>query len=114
MRMVKVDRTETEKRTLESVKNKRGYILPYHELFWCISPDLLAKYDAFYEHLTLRTNHLDNKTKELVWLGILISALEEAGTLHIKRARTAGVTDDEIRDVIKMTQIAKGFDALLL
>lgn len=98
---------------LESVKKKRGYVLPYHELFWCMDPDLLAKYDAFYEQLTLRTNHLDNKTKELVWLGILISVFEEAGTIHLRRAREAGVTDDEIQDVIKLTQIGRGFEVIL-
>ena len=98
---------------LKSVRKKRGYVLPYHELFWFINADLLAKYDAFYEELTLKTNHLDNKTKELVWLGILMSVFEEAGTIHLRRAREAGVTDEEIRDVIKLTQIGRGFEVVL-
>jgi len=111
--MVKSKSLVRDVRILESVKKKRGYVLPYHELFWCIDPKLLAKYDAFYEHLTLMTNHLDARTKELVWIGILICASEEAGTLHLKRAREAGVTDEEIRDVISIAYLARGFDTLI-
>lgn len=98
---------------LKEVEEKRGYLLPYHELFWCLDPVLLERYDQFYENLTLKTRFLDNKTKELVWLGILISVFEEAGTIHLKRARDAGVTDGEISDVIVLSQVAKGFEVLL-
>lgn len=111
--MVKKNVRDRDKSILESVRKKRGYVLPYHELFWFIDADLLAKYDAFYEQLTLKANHLDNKTKELVWLAILISVFEEAGTIHVRRAREAGVTDEEIRDVIKLTQIGRGFEVVL-
>ena len=104
-----VDRTEI----LAGVKKKRGYLLPYHELFACVDPELLDRYDRFYDCLTLHTKHLDNKTKELVWIGILLSASEEAGTIHVERGRKAGITDDEIADVIMLTQVAKGFDVLL-
>ncbi|MBW1695356.1 MAG: carboxymuconolactone decarboxylase family protein [Deltaproteobacteria bacterium] len=97
---------------LKRVKDKRGYLLPYHELFLCVDPGLLEAYDRFYENLTLRENHLDPKTKELVWLGILMGVLEEAGTIHLKRAREAGITDDDISAIVKLTQIAKGFDVL--
>jgi len=97
---------------LEKVKEKRGYLLPYHELFFRIDPDLLEAYDRFYDRLTLRKNHLDLKTRELVWLGILMGVLEEAGTIHFKRARQAGVTDDDISAVVKLTQVARGFDVL--
>jgi len=97
---------------LTKVKEKRGYLLPYHELFLCVDPDLLEAYDRFYDRLTLRKNHLDLKTKELVWLGILMGVLEEAGTIHFKRARQAGVTDDDISAIVKLTQVARGFDVL--
>ena len=35
-----------------------------------------------------------------------------AGTIHLERGRKAGITDDEIIDVIMLTQVAKGFDVL--
>lgn len=97
---------------LTKVKEKRGYLLPYHALFLCVDPGLLEAYDRFYDRLTLRKNHLDRKTKELVWLGILMGVLEEAGTIHLKRAGEAGVTDADISDIVKLTQIARGFDVL--
>jgi alkylhydroperoxidase/carboxymuconolactone decarboxylase family protein YurZ len=95
------------------VKEKRGYLLPFHELFLCIDPVLLETYDQFYENLTLKNRHLDNKTKELVWIGILMSVFEEAGSIHLKRGRDAGITDDEISDIVMITQVAKGFEVLL-
>ena len=97
---------------LKKVKEKRGYLLPYHELFGCMDPLLLEKYDEFYTEVTLKTKVLDNKTKEFVWIGILACASEEAGTIHLKRARDAGITDDEISDVIILTQVALGFNVL--
>lgn len=97
---------------LEKVKAKRGYTLPFHELFCCVDPVLLEKYDAFYENLTLGRRHLDDKTKELVWLGILIAVSEEAGIIHLERGRKAGITDEEISDVVMLAQVAKGFEAL--
>jgi len=107
------EKKKTNKDILARVKKKRGYLLPYHELFFCVDPDLLETYDRFYENLTLKTKHLDNKTKELVWLGILMSVFEEAGTIHLKRGREAGITDAEISDIVMVTQVAKGFDVLL-
>lgn len=97
---------------LRKVKEKRGYLLPYHEVFCSVAPALLEKYDEFYEELTLKTKHLDKKTKELVWLGILISVFEEDGVIHLKRGMEAGITDDEISDVMVLTQVAIGFKAL--
>lgn len=98
---------------LREVEEKRGYLLPYHELFWCLDPSLLQAFDQFYENLTLKTRFLDGKTKELVWLGILMSVCAETGWVHLKRLRTAGATDDEISDTMLLSQIAKGFDVLL-
>jgi alkylhydroperoxidase/carboxymuconolactone decarboxylase family protein YurZ len=78
-----------------------------------MDPVLLEKYDDFYTEVTLKSKVLDNKTKELVWIGILACASEEAGTIHLKRGREAGITDEEIAEVITITQVAEGFDVLL-
>jgi alkylhydroperoxidase/carboxymuconolactone decarboxylase family protein YurZ len=108
-----MEKKKTAMDVLKKVKGKRGYLLPYHELFACIDPILLEKYDDFYTELTLKNKVLDNKTKELAWIGILAAASEEAGTIHLKKGRDAGITDEEISDVITLTQIAKGFDVLM-
>jgi alkylhydroperoxidase/carboxymuconolactone decarboxylase family protein YurZ len=105
--------SDTAKDVLKRVKEKRGYLLPYHEFFACMDPVLLEKYDEFYTEVTLKSKVLDNKTKELVWIGILACASEEAGTIHLKRGRKAGISDEEISNVIMITQVAKGFDVLL-
>jgi alkylhydroperoxidase/carboxymuconolactone decarboxylase family protein YurZ len=104
--------SDSDYRLINKVKEKRGYILPYHELFFCVDPKLLDTYDQFYENVTLVARHLDDKTKELVWFGILIGVQEKAGTLHIKRGKKAGITDREFSEVLTLCQIAMGLDAV--
>lgn len=102
-----------ETRLLKSVIKKRGYLLPYHELFLDISSELLESYDTFYENITLKERHLDSKTKELVWAGILMSVNEKAGTLHLKRGKAAGITDQEFTEVMTLVQLATGFECFI-
>ena len=45
-------------------------------------------------------------------MGILISVFEEAGTIHLKRGSEAGINDDEISDLVVLTQVARGFEVL--
>ena len=106
---------DLDKRSLELIRQveaKRGYLLPYHELFLLVDPALLEAYDRLYENLTLKTRHLDQRTKEIVWLGILISVQEEAGTLHLERAREAGLRQEEIGRIIALSQVAMGVEAV--
>ena len=62
--------------------------------------------------LTLKRRYLDNLTKEIVWLGILIAVEEKAGRIHLQRAREAGITSRELRDLLTFTQLARGFNTV--
>src|SRR5690625_3452327 len=104
---------ESVKYLLGDIKKKRGYTLPYHEHYSILDLNLLENYDRFYENLTLKTRYLDDRAKELVWLGILISVYEKEGTIHVKRAKDAGVTKSEIHDLIILTQLASGINSIL-
>ena len=103
---------KSDLQVIKKVKEKRGYILPYHELFFFVDPGLLDAYDHFYENLTLVSRHLDNKTKELIWFAILIGVQEKAGTLHIKRGIKAGIGDREFSEVLALCQVAMGIEAI--
>jgi alkylhydroperoxidase/carboxymuconolactone decarboxylase family protein YurZ len=107
-----MDIGEQGNRELKEVLAKRGYLLPYHELLWLLSPELLKSYDRFYELLTLKRRHLDNGTKETVWLGILMAVEERAGRIHLNRARKAGLARAEFGDMLHLVQLARGFGAV--
>lgn len=93
---------------LKMVRDKRGYTLPYHELFAGMNPDLLLKYDAFYDALTLHQNTLAPMEKELVWIAILAIADEEAGSIHLVRAKKAGVPLEKIKESLTIAQTVRG------
>ena len=95
---------------IERVKAKRGYLLSHHELLAAADPDMLDIYDRLYEHLTLKPKYLDNRRKELVWMGILSAVFETAGgPIHIARAREADVSEAEMAECFNLAQISRGF-----
>lgn len=101
------------KDVLKELKDKRGYLHTHHEFFGYSDPPMLEKYDQLYEHLALKKNFLDNYTKEMLFLGILAVTLKEVGgPTHIRRAREAGISADEMAEVFFLAQIARGVDVL--
>ena len=60
------DETENDLiKNLETIKAKRGYLLPHHGLLQVSEPDLLSAYDTFYEVMTLRARNLSELSKEI-------------------------------------------------
>lgn len=84
------------RRVLEAVRRKRGYTLPYHRMLAVAAPELLERYDAFYEALTLAPRVLTPLQRETVWASILAAAREVHGFIHMERALAAGL-DEEAR-----------------
>ncbi|MEZ5653103.1 MAG: carboxymuconolactone decarboxylase family protein [Burkholderiaceae bacterium] len=84
---------DAEHAVLEAVRAKRGYTLPYHRMFAAGSADLLERYDAFYEALTLAPRVLTPLERETVWASILAAAREVHGFIHMERARRAGLDE---------------------
>lgn len=103
------DNDENVRQALAIVERKRGYVLSYHQLFAGLDTELLLKYDAFYEALTLQERYLTPRQKEIVWIAILAIADEEAGSLHLDRAAKAGVTTEEIAASITIANMIRGF-----
>lgn len=102
------DNQDRRDEVLQMVNRKRGYTLPYHELFAGMNPELLMRYDSFYDALTLQQNTLSDREKELVWIAILAIADEEAGSIHLKRAEKAGVALDETVESLTIAQMVRG------
>lgn len=96
---------------LEVLKAKRGYLLPYHRMLAAHAPELLARYDAFYEKLTLDSNLLTPRWKEFVWIAILAAAREGVGSLHLDRAKLAGLTREEMETAVALSALSEAFPA---
>lgn len=97
---------------LAEVRAKRGYLLPHHGLLAVTDPALLGAYDEMYTALTLATRVLDARTRELVWVGILVTVREVHGTQHLDRAAKAGATGAEVEAAIRLAALAAGAPAL--
>jgi AhpD family alkylhydroperoxidase len=70
-----------------------------------------------YEQLsqgTLTEGPLDRKTAELVKIGLAIGArLEGAVHSHVRRAREAGASPDEIRHAVRLALTTIGFPSMM-
>jgi alkylhydroperoxidase/carboxymuconolactone decarboxylase family protein YurZ len=96
-------------RILAEVEGKRGYLLPYHRMFAASAPELLQRYDAFYESLTLLPRILTPAERETVWAGLLAAAREVHGFIHMKRAIKAGLTQGDIVRAVAIAAVTDGF-----
>lgn len=97
---------------LEAVESKRGYTLPYHRLFAAHCPALLTRYDAFYESLTLDARELSPYERETVWASLLAAVQEVHGSIHLKRAREAGLSDADLARCVGLAALTRGFSTL--
>jgi alkylhydroperoxidase/carboxymuconolactone decarboxylase family protein YurZ len=96
---------------LQSVRAKRGYLLPHHGLMAVSTPGLLQAYDQLYTAIALTPRRLSRHDHEFVWLGVLVAVDEVLGTHHIARFRDAGGTDPEFAAALAVAAFAKGASA---
>ena len=100
---------------LASLRAKRGYLLPFHELLAAHLPDVLEKYDEHYSQVWLKENVLDARTKELVAVGIHAAVLEREGLeIHMRRAVKAGATEAEIVEALSLAGIPAGMYSVVV
>ena len=97
---------------IDAVRAKRGYTLPYHRMFAASAPELLERYDAFYEALTLAPRVLTPVERETVWATLLAAAREVHGFIHMRRAQAAGLGEDELARAVAIAAVAEGFATL--
>jgi alkylhydroperoxidase/carboxymuconolactone decarboxylase family protein YurZ len=96
---------------LESVKAKRGYLLPHHGLMAIAAPELLAGYEACYTALTLVPRTLSAREREFAWLGVLNVRREHIASQHLTKFLAAGGTQDEVELIIRLSALAEGAGA---
>jgi len=101
--------TEAEIRAiLDTVKAKRGYLLPHHGLLALTAPRLARAYDEAYTALTLDRRALSDYEKEFVWLPILIATDEAIATHHLAKFAAAGGSATDIETCLRLAAFARG------
>lgn len=98
------------KRIIESVRKARGYTLPLHSVLANEDPDVLAAYENMMNALYLKSRRLDGRTKELVYVAVLVAlgAPETHVRAHMERAHREGATPDEILEALELLIPAAG------
>lgn len=101
---------ERVSRLLASMKERRGYLLPFHVLLAEHDPEFLESYNALLEAAFLDPRALDRRTKELVLIGILtaISAPASHIEAHMRAALAAGASSKEVLEGLELVMPSAG------
>ena len=84
-----------------------------YKQFAAAHPRIIEAYETLGE-ATLTDGPLDRKQAELVKLGIALGArLEGEVHAHVRRARDAGATPEEIRHAIRLGTTTVGFPSMM-
>jgi 4-carboxymuconolactone decarboxylase len=95
---------------LNSVSNARGYSLALHEVLAKHDPDALAGYEQMMRALYLSNRRLDGKTKELVYVAVLVAlgAAEQHIVAHMEKAVREGATKEDVLEALELIVPAAG------
>jgi 4-carboxymuconolactone decarboxylase len=89
---------------LEELGARRGYILEMHRVLAEADPEFLREYDAFVSRAYLGTDTLDRRTKELVYVAVLVSlaAPREHIIAHMKAGLNAGLAPIDLLELLEL------------
>jgi 4-carboxymuconolactone decarboxylase len=95
---------------LEATRKARGYTLPLHSVLALEDPDVLAAYEQMMSALYLKARRLDTKTKELIYVAVLIAlgAPDAHVRAHMGRAQREGATPEDVLETIELLIPAAG------
>jgi alkylhydroperoxidase/carboxymuconolactone decarboxylase family protein YurZ len=81
-----------------STDNKNPYEVFQHE-----APDVFEGFNSLIKSL-VNTKGLDQKTKQLIYLGIKVAQGDETAVMfHVPMAKQAGASRDEVKETILLT-----------
>lgn len=95
---------------IDSAQQARGYTLPLHEVLAAEDADVLAAYEGMMSALYLKGRRLDGKTKELVYVAVLVAlgAAEEHVRAHMERAQREGASPEDVLEALELLIPAAG------
>lgn len=95
---------------LDAVHESRGYTLPLHSVLAREDPGVLAAYDEMMRAIYLKDRRLDGKTKELVYIAVLVAvgAAEEHIRAHMEKAQREGASPEDVLETLELIMPAAG------
>lgn len=83
------------------------------EIFRKEAPEVAEAFDGVIQAL-MKTNGLDPKTKQLIYIGIKCALSDDlAISFHVPMAKKLGATREEIRDTILLTLSTSGLKGVV-
>lgn len=99
-----------------AMRAKRGYLLPLHELFGEIDPEILRRYDEFASYLIFgeEPRALDLKTRYLIMVAITTAVkLDREGIeWSSRRAKEHGASHREVLEAMALAALPAGTPAV--
>jgi N-carbamoylputrescine amidase len=88
---------------LAEMKRKRGYVLDLHRTLAARDPEFLEIYENLLDGAFLRERRLDRRTKELVYIGVLMALSTPMDHLvaHMRAAVAHGATEQDVLEVLE-------------
>ena len=100
----------------EEIRERRGYLLPVHELFGEVDPEILRRYNELASYLIFspEPRGLDLKTRFLVMSGITtaVKGDREGIEWSMQRARELGATEQEVLEAAALAALPAGIPAV--
>jgi 4-carboxymuconolactone decarboxylase len=92
-----------QKKMLEEMKKKRGFILDFHKILIEEDPEFLKRYEELISTAYARQRSLSKKVKELVFIAALTALQADKSHIgaHMKVAMESGASKQEILEVLE-------------
>lgn len=92
-----------QKRMLDEIKNKRGFVLDFHKILIQEDLEFLKRYEELVATAYTRQRRLSKKVKEFVFIAALTALQAEKSHIgaHMKVAIENGATKQEILEVLE-------------
>jgi predicted amidohydrolase/alkylhydroperoxidase/carboxymuconolactone decarboxylase family protein YurZ len=96
-------RTRDPTALLAEMERKRGYVLELHRTLAARDPEFLEVYENLLDGAFLRERLLDRRTKELIYIGVLmaLSTPREHLVAHMRAAVAHGASEEEVLEVLE-------------
>lgn len=111
-----MDKDEAREAIYDEIRERRGYLLPVHELFGAVDPEILRRYNDLAAYLIFgeEPRGLDLKTRFLVMIGITtaVKGDREGIEWSMRRARDLGATEQEVLEAIALAALPAGIPAV--
>ncbi len=107
---------EARERVYEEIRERRGFLLPVHELFGTVDPEILRRYNDLASYLIFSPDPrgLDLKTRFLVMIGITtaVKGDREGIEWSMRKAKELGATEQEILEAVALAALPAGVPAV--